>query len=280
MRMPRGPFRPFTIALILFFLPLIALAQTDPDTPGSGTAVADPSSTATSSADRLFLGFVPEAAVTRNQWWEGQFEFTDHSALDVYLLRGVVAFQPWKRWEMGARVGFGNTDTPAGVADGTGATDLDAWAKYYIGRSGDATEFAAGGLVTVPTGDDAAGLGSDAFSVGGFGSLRHRFERFILSVHAGVRFNGDGRMFDVEMNGKASPLVGVGMIFPRSDRVTLVAEATFEGERFDGADSDMRALGGVNWRLFNRGMFRGAIAVGLTDGAPDAQLLGAYAWTF
>ena len=84
----------------------------------------------------------------------------------------------------------------------------------------------------------------------------------------------------VEVDGKTSPLVGAGMIFPQSDRVTFVAELTFEGERFEGADSDVRVLGGLNWRLHNRGMVRGAVAFGLTDGAPDLQLIGGYAWTF
>ena len=280
MRMPRSHHN-LVIILILLAAPLAALAQTDTAAEETAaTTATDTVARATSSNDRLFLGFIPEAAVVGNQWWEGQFEYADGNSYDAFLLRGVVAFQPWKRWEMGARVGFGNTDTPAGVPDGTGATDLDAWAKYYLGKSGDATEFVAGGLITVPTGDDAAGLGTDAFAVGGFGSLRHRFERFILSVHAGVRFNGDGQMFDDEMNGKTSPLVGVGMIFPQSDRVTFVAEASYEGARFEGADSDVRVLGGLNWRLQNRGMFRGALAFGLTDGAPDVQILASYAWTF
>lgn len=280
MRMPNSPSH-LAIILILLAFPLAALAQTETaDDETTETAAVDTSARATSSSDRLFLGFIPEAAVAQNQWWEGQFEYADHSSMDVILLRGVVAFQPWQRWEMGARVGFGNTDTPAGVSDGTGATDLDAWAKYFLGKSGDATEFAAGGMMTIPTGDDAAGLGRDSFSLGAFGSLRHRFERFILSVHAGVRFNGDGQVFEAELNGKTSPIVGVGMIFPQSDRITFVAEANFEGSRFDGADSDVRVLGGLNWRVHNRGMFRGAIALGLTDGAPDAQLIAAYAWTF
>ncbi len=280
MPTPRSPHRAAAIILlILFALPLSSLAQTETaeeETQATAATIAP----ATSATDRLFLGFIPEAALARSQWWEGQFEYADYDALDVYIVRGVVAFQPWKRWEMGARVGFGNTDTPAGVTDGTGATDLDAWAKYFLGKSGEATEFAAGGWVTVPTGDDAAGLGYDAFSVAGFGSLRHRFQRFVLSVHAGIRSTGDGQMFGVELNGKTSPLVGVGMIFPRSDRVALVAEASLEGERFEGGDSDVRVLGGLNWRFQNRGMFRAAIAIGLSDGGPDAQLIGAYAWTF
>ena len=45
-------------------------------------------------------------------------------------------------------------------------------------------------------------------------------------------------------------------------------------------DSDTRLLGGINWRLANRGMFRGAVALGLDDGAPDFQLLLGYAHEF
>ena len=42
----------------------------------------------------------------------------------------------------------------------------------------------------------------------------------------------------------------------------------------------MRLLGGVNWRVANRGQFRGAIDFGLTDAGPNWQLLAAYAFTF
>jgi hypothetical protein len=271
MRMLRYP-RGFAVVVMMLAVPVAVQAQSGNPAP------------ATSGTDRLFLAFVEDAAVVGNQWWEGQLEFTDGEAVDLLLARGVVAVQPWDNVELGARIGFGNSDTPAGVADGTGATDLDAWGKYYLGKSDELTEFAVGGLLTVPTGDDGAGLGTDAFSVAAFGAMRHRFPRAILSIHAGLRFNGDGNIFSgasmIDLDGKTSPSFGVGLIYPRSDQVSFVGEAQFEGERFEGGDSDLRILGGVNWRVRNRGAVRGALAIGLTDGAPDAQFIAGYVFSF
>ena len=119
MRNPRLSFFWILLAIVTC-LPLAA------QTGSSEQATTSTASGALSATDRLFLSFAEEATLVDRQWWEGQFEYADGSNMDVILLRGVVAFQPWKRWEMGARVGFGNTDTRAGVADGTGATDLDA----------------------------------------------------------------------------------------------------------------------------------------------------------
>ena len=70
------------------------------------------------------------------------------------------------------------------------------------------------------------------------------------------------------------------VLIPIHSELMFVGEARFEDERFDRLDSDTRVLGGLNWKPWNRGMLRGAIAVGLTDGAPDWQLIGGYAYAF
>lgn len=245
------------------------------------TSAAMAQSTATSSTDRLFLNFIEDATVADDQWWEGQVEYQDGEIADAALIRGVVAFQPVSHLEVGGRVGFGNTDAPASFPDGTGATDLDAWAKYYFDRGDGANEWAVGAVVTVPTGDDTAGLGTDAFSLGFFGSVRHRFDRILFTGKLGLRINGDAQIFGLpERDGEVSLSVGAGVIVPWSDAVSFVGEANFEGERFDGFDEDVRVLGGINWRLGNRGILRPALGLGLTDGAPDAQILLGYAATF
>jgi hypothetical protein len=257
-----------TTILLTALLPAAAFAQSDSPQP------------ATSSSMRLFHAFIEDATVVDNQWWEGWAEYSERTGLDTFLVRGIAAFQPWENVELGATVGFGSSSTEGELLDGSGATDLDLWGKYHFGGGGDSTEFAAGGVVTVPTGDDTAGLGYDAFSFGVFGAMRHRYERWILSAHAGIRVNGDGQMFGVPLDGELSPMIGVGLFYPHSDEVTFVVEGNFETERFDGIDSDLRLLGGVNWRLSNRGILRSAVAIGLTDGAPDAQLLLGYAVNF
>ena len=236
----------------------------------------------TSGSDRLFLAFAEDATVIdESQWWEVQVEFADGDIVDATIVRGIVAIRARPNLEIGGRVGFGNTDTPAPFPDGSGATDLDAWAKYYLGSSSSNTEFAVGGIVTIPTGDDTAGLGFDSFGLGAFGSVRHRLERAIITGHAGLRLNGDGMFLGSPgVDGKTSVHLGGGVIVPLSDQVTAVGELYYEGERFDGAESDVRILGGINWRVNQRGMVRFAVALGLEDGAPDAQLLGGYAFRF
>jgi hypothetical protein len=259
---------PIVVTLLVSF-GLLASAQTAP-------GVARP----TSSSDRLFLSFAEDATVVDRQWWEGQVEAADGDSADANIVRAVVAFQPWVDLELGGRVGFGDTDVELGP-DGSGATDLDVWGKYHLGGN-EETEFAVGGVVTVPTGDETAGLGSDAFGASAFGSLRHRLTRSIITGQAGIRFNGDGRRGNEtqDRDGETSPMAGLGLIVPFSDNVAAVAEARYEDGRLEGDDSDTRVLGGVNWRPGGRGTLRGAIAFGLSDGAPDTELMLGYAAQF
>jgi len=242
-------------------------------------ASAATAAAATSEADRLFLGFAEEASIVQKQWWEGQIEFTDGDPVDATIFRAVVALQPISNVEFGGRVGFGSTDASS-PPDGSGATDLDVWGKWSLGAVGGDTDFSVGGVVTVPTGDDTAGLGNDAFNVEAFGSLRHRLPNAIVAGNVGLRVNGDGQFRGNNLRGKTSGIIGAGVIFPVSDQVSLMGELRIETERFDTTDSDFRVLGGVNWRPFSRGILRGAVTVGLTDGAPDGQLTLGYAYTF
>jgi len=245
-----------------------------------------PSPAPTSSASglrsaRLFLNFIEDATIVHRQWWEGQVEYSDSDPIDSILVRGIVAFQPIPSLEFGGRVGFGSTDTPAGIPEGTGATDLDAWGKYYFATPAGATEFAAGGIATIPTGDDTAGLGYDAFSVGAFGSIRYNAKRFTLTGKVGIRMNGDGSILgSPEANGDTSASAGAGVIWPWTNRLSFVGEANYEDGRFEGADSDSRALGGIHWQLADQGTLRAAVGFGLSDEAPDLQLIVGYAASF
>ena len=249
--------------------------------------VTYPASAQTSGTDRSFLGFDEEAAVVDSQWWEGQGEFADFDGFDALIARVVAAFQIRESVEIGGRIGFGRTDASGGSNDGNGATDLDLWGKYHFGVQGDA-EWAVGGTATVPSGDDTAGLGFDAFSIGGFGSMRYRLAKGFISASVGVRLNGDGqfRVPGTELEGKTSVTGTFGWLYPLADTVTFVAEADAESRRFEnngpveGLGSVERVLGGINVRVANRGMIRVAIVGGVTDDAPDLQILGGYAFHF
>lgn len=263
-----------SLAFVLSLAVVPVAAQTDP---GSAT----PAAGSTAVTERLFLSFVEDAAIAQRQWWEGQFEFADSDLVEATIVRGVVALQPWQDVEIGGRVGFGNTTASSGLPDGSGGTDFDIWGKYMLGRDQRGADYSVGGVFSIPTGDESAGLGVDAFGASLFGAARYPLDRVTLGGHIGLRFNGKAQPFGgPEQDGQTSAMLGGMVVAPMTESLNLVGELGYESERFDGADDDVRVLGGVNWLVFRRGTVRGAIGFGLSDGAPDLQLLVGYAAEF
>lgn len=237
----------------------------------------------TGTTERLFLSFAQDAAIAPSQWWEGQIEYDDGSQdipVDAFIVRGVVAFQPVKNLEVGGSFGLGNTNADPSLPDGTGATDLNLYGKWMFPNAAAKVDFTAGLLATVPTGDDTAGLGFNSFGAQAFGAMRYTMEGAIIGGHVGARFNGDGQLQGFDLPGKTSYELGVCALFPLANQVTIVAEGRIETARFEGFDSSAELLGGINWKAFNRGMLRGAIAGGLTDGSPNVRVILGYAYTF
>jgi hypothetical protein len=265
-----------------------------------GADAAPPATTPASSAysaeisDRLFLAFAQDAAIVKSQWWEGQIQYSDASKgmpADSLIFRGVVAFRPVKTLEVGGSFGLGNTSATQGRPDGTGATDLRAYVKWVFPNGAPNTDFSVGGLLTLPTGDDTAGLGYNSFATQAFGAVRYRLKDIVdIGGHIGLCLNGDGAYQGVDLDGKASFEIGFSALFPLANEVSLVAELQTQTARFDntnpspnnliGAEAATEILGGINWRAFGRGMFRGAVSFGLTEGAPDFSVLMSYAYTF
>ncbi len=256
----------------------LAAALAAPVLPAAAQGTAPPPA---GPSERLFLSFAEEASIAERQWWEGQFEFSDGDVIEATLVRGIVAIQPWTNVELGGRVGFGDTETAGGLPDGSGGTDFDLWGKYRLSRDQKGADFAVGGMVTVPTGDDTAGLGFDSFGVSVFGSANYPLDKVALGGHIGIRFNEDGQFLGLaQIDGQTSAMIGGSAVTPIAKGLNLVGEFDYESERFDGADDDLRLLGGVNWSVFRRGLVRAAVAVGLTDGAPDSQFIVGYAAQF
>ncbi len=250
------------------------------------TPLAAQTSSRTPTTDRLFLGFAKDASLADQQWWEGQLEISSHDILDTVAAKLVFAVRPVERFEFGGIVGFADSDlpTPLNSLEGSGATDLDLWGKYELGSLEDGTDLAVGLTVTIPTGDDSAGLGRDSFDAGVFFSSRKAMNGFDLVGHVGANFHGDGRILGVDLDGKVSAELGIGFIFPMSSTISLVAEGHLETKQYkntgDLGDTDTRILGGADWKLGGNGMLRAALALGLTDGAPDTQLILGYAARF
>jgi len=268
------------IAVLLFTLlaPLAAQAQSD----SSGSQGR--SRRAWTASDRLFLGFIQEATIVDRQWWEGQLQFIDADLVEANLLRGTAAFQPWEELalEIGGTFGFGDTDIDIpGESGGRGGTDFELWGKYQLGQDSNSTQYFVGGSVIVPTGDESAGLGNNAFALAGWVSMRYSLPRWTFMAHLGLRINGDAEpLGGAKQDGETSALAAVAMVFPFGERFSLVAELDYEGERYDNSDDDFRGLAGMNWHVTKRGSIRAALSFGLSDGAPDLQVIAGYATMF
>jgi len=253
---------------------------------GGALSPALAQSSRTPATDRLFIGFAQDAVLADQQWWEGQLEFASHEDLDTVVARLIFAVQPYERMEFGGNIGFGDSDLPGtNNGEGTGATDLDLWGKYALGTMDDGSHLATGILVTIPTGDDSAGLGEDAFKIGAFLSSRKAYKPFDLVGHVGVNFNGDGRIFGFDLEGKVSAVLGAGLVFHQTDDISFVVEANLETKKYkqdagDFGDDDFSVLGGIDWRMGTKGMLRGSVAFGLSDGAQDHRLSLGYAARF
>jgi len=264
-------------ALLLTSAP--AVAQTTSSTGSAAPPASGP--TSTSSLDRLYINFIEDATIVDEQRWEGGFDYQDWDHINISTLYGQAAFQVWRNTEIGGRVGFGNSSSSEGLPDGNGATDFDLWGKYYWDLGGRNTELAAGAILTIPTGDDASGLGWDAFALKGFGAIRYRLRSVVLTGTLGMQANGTGHILDSgDLDGKLAYSAAAGVIAPWSDTLSFVGELTWMSNRFEGIDDDAQLLAGLDLRLSNRGMLRPAVAAGLQDGAPNLEFIIGYAYSF
>jgi hypothetical protein len=224
-------------------------------------------------ADRLFLAFFQDSVVVEHQHWEGRLELANAEAIDTILSRFVGAWQfnAVDRVEWGASLALGSSDTALG--EDSGITDLDLSAKLYLGEGFGGLEWSAGGIMTLPVGDEEAGLGQDALSTLTYGAVRRNYLWGTLAAHVGFRFTENGRIGGVPLEGRISGEGGVAVIYPVGFDVNLIGELTIEGARFEQLDTGSRLLAGVNWSLSETVLLRGALSVGLADGSPDSGLL-------
>ena len=137
-----------------------------------------------------------------------------------------------------------------------------------------------GAVVTLPTGSEESGQSFDAMRSKLFMAMRYYFSSFVLSAHAGVRVNESGTWYGVPLDGQTAGTLAAAAIYPFGTKFTIIGEFSYEGERFAGWGADTRLLAGVNWKPAHFGTFRFSIGAGLSDGAPDTQFLGAWAFDF
>jgi hypothetical protein len=233
-------------------------------------------------ADRLFLSFVEDAAFVEGQRYETDLlaaGYSDSTSFASEFL-AAVNFTALPRLEFGGRLGYVGTNFDSG-GGATGLTDLEAWGKFNVGSSLESgTRWAAGFVLRFPTGSQETGVSYEALQSKGFGSVRFDVGRFTVAVNAGVQFNEDATVPGGMLDGRVAGSIGGAALMEFNHELVGVGEVIYEGEPYEGVDADARLLVGVNWKPLDQGLFRLAVGFGLTEGAPDGQLILGWAFEF
>ena len=242
------------------------LAQTE--LPAASTA-AKPPAVADRGARRLFQRFVEDAAVTPGGWIEAQYRYANVPGASRHDAGPLIAFKVVENLEAGLRFGYADVNSDSG-AGGSGLSDIDLYAKYRL--PGGRTRLAFGTLLKAATADEGEGLGTGRTDLELFTAFRADLEAVTLTWNAGVRLNGSTAPPVPETEN--SLLLGAAILMPATGRVTFVVEGTYESGRFEGAEDDARLTVGLqSLGPAQRGGFRAAIGVPLSDGALDYEIL-------
>lgn len=241
-------------------------------------ATALPCRAADLSAVRLVQRPVEDAARAEKAYVEGQFRYQDFEGATAIFVGSHGALTVGERLEIGGFVGLRSLDPERGGSE-TGLLDLDLYGRYVMDPiNTDAGEIltTVGLLASLPTGSEDVLEGT--FDVETFGAGRYVLEGYVVTGNLGIRFNGDyerdlpngGRL---EIPGEVSIFLGTGVLVPVSQAVTMTGEFNLETERLEGSDSVALLTPGIDALMGETLHMRGGLGIGLTDGAPDIELI-------
>lgn len=223
----------------------------------------------------LVQTFFQDATITPRSFGEVFFQYAtyegDLSSIEV-ALQGAFPLSP--KVQLSGGVGFRNFS--ANNNSEGGISDIAASLRYKVVEG--PTAIAVGGLLTLPVGSEDIGEGSLDF--GFFGSLRHPLpSKIVLTGSLGLQFfekkilkyNPATFRFEEDSEYDNSLLIAGGLIYPMPSGLSFIGELNIQTE------GDYILLsGGLDYALQSGGRLRGALGIGLDDGAPNFVLRGGY----
>lgn len=247
----------------------------------------------------LFQNFYRDATITSNLYGEGLLNYANTSSDNVSIsnlkigARGGYGINP--NLEVNAGLGFVNysvsIDTPVGDESDSesGISDLTVAGRYRVFEQ-DALRVNGGAFLTLPIGSEDVGAGKLDFGL--FGAARYGLTNgMVITGALGLDFYEttdleyveptfqDGQFigggYEENTEYKNSLVLAGGLIYPYSETLAIVGELMFKT-----AVEYAMLSGGVDYLLQKNGRVRGALGIGLDDGAPDIMLLVSYLMAF
>jgi len=249
---------------------------------------------------RFIQQFGVDAAIMDKQWYGVELRYQSGAVpplekADGWLITTMIAIRPFPNLEIAGDAPYISYDLdsprprPGDLNDfdgESGLADLNLWGKYrFYNRNG--VSFTAGVLLTLPTGSEDDGLGTGELVPGAFAAVRIKAGDGYFLADAGVRFNPDSTILNSDLSGRNAAFFGGGYLWEAYENWVLSGEVTAVSETYDDSDSafsvgssDFRLTGGIQFLGLSHQFLRGGVAVGLSDGAPDFELIFGYAYHF
>ena len=239
----------------------------------------------------LFQSYFYDAPISKIKHAEGGIEWGKFGGNGVdmsTLLINVKATYPVKdKLETGVQLGYLNYSTSIDGKSHTESdiSDIGIFVRYKIDQS-EQMAISVGGMATLPVGSESIGQGN--LNYGAYGAVRYQLGNgVILTGNLGLIFYEFQTMktkqtgpnpWDIETV-KSSEYdnylnLGFGGIYPVNEKLNAVGEFVLKS----GMDYMMLSAGADY--LVGSGRVRGALGLGLDDGAPDFQIMISYGMFF
>lgn len=231
----------------------------------------------------LFQSYFYDSPITKAIYVDAGLQFATQSYgpydASTFEIGGKGGYPVNEKLEI--RSGLSFVSVSADGADGqSGLSDLAVYGNYKLSQN-KTTQFSAGGMLTLPIGSEDVGYSNLNF--GGFGAVRHALDNgLVLTGTLGLIFyetvetdiNWETGDYSEETKHESYLNIGFGTIYQMNQQLDLVGELTFRSE-----GDYMLLSGGGDYKMSN-GRLRGALGLGLDDGAPDFLLMGSYQLRF
>jgi len=223
----------------------------------------------------LFQSYFYDAPITKAGYGEGNLSYSSYDKSNTMGIGIQGGYPINEKIEIGTEFRYINWSPDKGDGQ-SGISDLGVYGRYNVFQQNQ-TNISAGGLISLPIGSEDVGQGNLNFGV--FGAVRHALsEQLVLVGTLGLIFY---EVTDYEFNQNTFQVeektsydntlnIGAGAIYNVNQQLNIIGELTIQSE-----GDYMMLSGGADYTLGN-GKLRGALGLGLDDGAPDIKLIFGY----
>ncbi|MBC7187704.1 MAG: hypothetical protein H5U38_11785 [Calditrichaeota bacterium] len=228
---------------------------------------------------RLFQSYFFDSPIAKAPYGQAGLVYSDYEGGSIFSVGPQGGFPINDKIEVEGALSYVSSSPEHGDGQ-SGISDLEVYGRYNLANS---KQFngSVGAMVTLPIGSEDIGAGNLNF--GGFGALRYALQNgMVITGTLGLIFY-ETTTYDVDLQtGRVEEKtshenylnLGAGAIYPLSGLLHLVGELVMHTE-----GDYMLLSAGADYKVGN-GRLRGALGIGLDDGAPDLQLMAGYAISF